>query len=103
VLFPPHPLRAALYRAAELVPGAQVLSEVTDPAGHPGRAVAMVDDDGIQRQLIFDPETAAPRGERRVVIRRTDRFDFAPGTVVAEVLYLASGVASTTATIAGSR
>lgn len=55
-------LRAALYRAAALIPGVQLLGAVKDHYGRPGLGVALGGPKG-RNELIFNSQTAALMGE----------------------------------------
>ena len=57
-------LRAALYRAAALIPGIQLLDPSQDHSGRHGLGVALTHN-GIHTKLIFDPHTAALIGEQQ--------------------------------------
>ncbi len=54
-------LRAALYRAAALIPGVRLLGNVRDHLGRDGLGVAY-----RNHELIFDPRTAALMGEQTI-------------------------------------
>jgi hypothetical protein len=56
-------LRAALYRAAALIPGVRLLGTVKDHLGRAGLGVAF-DSHGARHELIFDRRTAALMGEQ---------------------------------------
>ncbi len=56
-------LRAALYQAAALIPGVQLLGTVTDHLGHRGLGVAMTTGK-VRHELIFNSQTAALMGEQ---------------------------------------
>jgi hypothetical protein len=56
-------LRAALYRAAALIPGVQLLGTVRDHDGRRGFGVAFTRH-GVRNELIFSPRTAALLGEQ---------------------------------------
>jgi hypothetical protein len=56
-------LRAALYRAAALIPGVRLLGMVRDHLGRRGLGVALTHH-GDSNELIFNPMTAALLGER---------------------------------------
>jgi len=56
-------LRAALYRAAALIPGVQLLGTVQDHFGRHGLGVALTTD-GVRHELIFNGQTAALMGEQ---------------------------------------
>jgi hypothetical protein len=58
----PADLRAAILRAAALVPGIELLARVRDVAGRPGVGVAF-DAPGRRKVLIFDPKTYQLLGE----------------------------------------
>jgi hypothetical protein len=55
----PPAIRAALYNAAALIPGAKLMGPQTDPVSRPGLGVAFVDRQGdLRSELIFDQRTA---------------------------------------------
>lgn len=56
-------LRAALYRAAALIPGVELLGTVQDHLGRQGLGVALTTD-GVRHELIFNSQTAALMGEQ---------------------------------------
>lgn len=58
-------LRAALYRAASLIPGVHLLGLVRDHFGRRGLDVAY-ETRGTAHELIFDPRTAALMGEQDI-------------------------------------
>jgi hypothetical protein len=58
-------LRAALYRAAALIPGVRLLGGVRDHLGRLGLGVAY-DAHGERQELIFNPRTSALMGEQVV-------------------------------------
>lgn len=60
----PAKWRAALYRAAALVPGATVSEQQAALDGRTGTAVGRTDHDGIRTDLIFDPESGLFIGQR---------------------------------------
>lgn len=53
----PPAIRAALYKAAALIPGVELMGSQTDPAGQTGLGVAY-DTQGTTQELIFDQQTA---------------------------------------------
>ena len=55
--------RAALYRAAALIPGVELLGTVQDHLGRQGLGVALTTD-GVRHELIFNSQTAALMGEQ---------------------------------------
>src|SRR6185437_5780855 len=59
----PPAVSAALYRAAALIPGVTVVSDVTDAIGRPGVAVSY-SANGNQDEWIFDKTTFSLIGER---------------------------------------
>jgi hypothetical protein len=111
--YAPPALRAALYEVAANLSGVEYLGRVRDKAGRVGLAVASTHD-GIQRVMIFDPETAQLLGETEVLVDPDELTvevgpDTYPGTIVNgpgkagtvlySAVYLASGIVeSTTAT-----
>jgi hypothetical protein len=56
-------LRAALYRAAALIPGVRLLGTVPDHLGRTGLGVAY-DAPGVRHELIFNPRTSELMGEQ---------------------------------------
>ena len=60
----PAKWRAALYRAAALIPGATVSEQQAALDGCTGTAVGRTDQDGIRTDLIFDPESGLFIGQR---------------------------------------
>jgi hypothetical protein len=60
-------LRAALYQVGANLPGVQLIGAAKDKLGGSGIAVAYTNV-GIRHELIFDPGTSAPLGERTVVV-----------------------------------
>ncbi len=78
-LVPPE-LSAALYRAAEQIPGVFLVEDVKDAVGNDGLAVARVND-GQRIEWIFDEASYAYLGERIVQVEE-DGTGTEPGTVV---------------------
>src|SRR5438552_1398699 len=65
----PPAQRAAVFQAAELIPGVTLVRDVQDAAGRTGIAVARVDDRrGLRDELIFNPATYLYQGERVFVV-----------------------------------
>jgi hypothetical protein len=58
-------LRAALYRAAALIPGVQLLGTVNDHFGRQGLGVALTAHN-VRNELIFNSQTAALMGEQSI-------------------------------------
>jgi hypothetical protein len=56
-------LRAALYRAAALIPGVKLLGTAKDHFGRQGLGVALTTN-GVRNELIFSSQTAALMGEQ---------------------------------------
>ncbi|MEV7184973.1 CU044_5270 family protein [Kitasatospora sp. NPDC093102] len=82
----PPQVSAALYRAAERIPGVAVVPSAVDAAGREGVAVARTAH-GQQTQWVFDRTTYAFLGERRVL---SEAGDAGPaGTVVGTSAVLA--------------
>lgn len=76
----PAELRAALYRAAALIPGVEVLDGETTVDGRNGTAIGMPGPGGISRNdLIIDPVSGLVIGERVVLLQDYD--DASAGTV----------------------
>ncbi len=59
----PPAIRAALYRAAKLIPGVRLLGPTHDHAGRIGLGVAFFSDGKPRQELIFNQHTAALLGE----------------------------------------
>jgi hypothetical protein len=57
---------AAIFKAAARIPGVKVIGTVVDLAGRKGIAVGQTFD-GIRDELLFDPTTYRPLGERTIV------------------------------------
>ncbi|MET8828161.1 CU044_5270 family protein [Streptomyces sp. NPDC004610] len=81
---------AALYRAAALIPGVDVVPDAVDAAGRHGVAVARTHD-GERTEWIFDESTARLLGERTVLVK--DTAWGRTGTVVSSVALVDSGIA----------
>jgi len=80
-------LRAALYDVIAQIPGVVIVGDTVDLAGRPAFGLAM-EHEGLlgavvtQQQILFDPATAQPRGERMVVTRNLTPFGDPAGTVI---------------------
>lgn len=75
----PADLRAALYKAAALVPGVTMVDRQATLDGKTGVAIGIVGPDGRSRtDVIIDPSTGLLIGERDVLLRATP--DFPAGT-----------------------
>lgn len=107
------PVRAALYRLVEQLPGVRNLGRVTDKLGRSGSAVGFTSQ-GLEEELIYDPATsavletetvvAAPGGVHQAlkpasVMRKLSpqqraklTLDWPHGEVLSTVVYAASGV-----------
>ncbi|MET9443101.1 CU044_5270 family protein [Streptomyces sp. NPDC006610] len=85
----PPDTSAALYRAAALIPGVDVVSGAVDAAGRHGVAVARTHD-GERTEWIFDKSTARLLGERTVLVEDTAWGK--AGTVVSSVALIDSGI-----------
>jgi hypothetical protein len=91
----PPRFRAALYEVAAELPEVELLGEVEDPAGRTGIGIAYDGaQEGARSELIFNPNTSALLGERRIVIspRVADSLDVPLGTEIGSTTYLESGV-----------
>ncbi len=67
--------RAALYRAAALIPGVTLTAGSATLDGHQGVAIGRVEGStGIRQDLIIDPQTGGLIGEREVATRHLDPF-----------------------------
>jgi hypothetical protein len=85
----PPETTAALYRAAALIPGVDVVPDAVDAAGRKGVAVARTHD-GERTEWIFDKSTARLMGERTVLVE--DNAWGKAGTVVTSVAVIGSGI-----------
>jgi hypothetical protein len=65
----PPAQRAAVFRAAKLIPGVTVVQGAKDAADRTGVAVARIDEEaGVRAEIIFDPKTYLYLGEREFVV-----------------------------------
>ncbi|MEU0744761.1 CU044_5270 family protein [Streptomyces sp. NPDC006134] len=85
----PPETAAALYRAAALIPGVDVVPDAVDAAGRNGVAVVRTHE-GERTEWIFDRSTARLLGERTVLVE--DNAWGKAGTVVTSVAVLDSGI-----------
>ncbi|KOV53527.1 hypothetical protein ADL00_34325 [Streptomyces sp. AS58] len=85
----PPETTAALYRAAALISGVDVVSDAVDAAGRHGVAVARTHD-GERTEWIFDKSTARLLGERTVLVE--DNAWGKAGTVASSVALIDSGI-----------
>ncbi|WP_326680839.1 CU044_5270 family protein [Streptomyces sp. NBC_01237] len=85
----PPDTTAALYRAAALIPGVDVVPDAVDAAGRHGVAVARTHD-GERIEWIFDESTVRLLGERTVLVE--DNAWGKAGTVVTSVALIDSGI-----------
>jgi hypothetical protein len=88
----PH-LRAALYRAAEKIPGIQYFGATKDEAGRPGVAIGMESDysGGPARyELIWDPETSEALATTAIVLEPVEFADASPPFPIETTLFLDS-------------
>jgi hypothetical protein len=89
----PGELRAALLRAAALIPGIERVERIRDAAGRMGTGVAL-DSGGRRSVLIFDRESHQLLGESDFVLRRNDYVDAGPGELVSGSAVMESGIVS---------
>jgi hypothetical protein len=87
----PAALRAGLYGALALIPGIELVGDVTDRAGRGGVAVAFTEA-GVRSELIFDPATSEMLAERSVLTRPRPDLGLAAGTVIGDSVYLERAV-----------
>ncbi|MFD8118280.1 CU044_5270 family protein [Streptomyces microflavus] len=85
----PPDTTAALYRAAALIPGVEIVPDAVDAAGRHGVAVAKTHD-GERIEWIFDERTVRLLGERTVLVE--DNAWGKAGTVVTSVALIDSGI-----------
>ena len=94
--YAPPALRAALYQVAAGLPGVELVGETKDPEGRDGVGVAYTSE-GIQHELIFDPNTSALLAEQTVVVDPAPtHLNVEAGTVVGWAAYLSSGIVDST-------
>jgi hypothetical protein len=80
-------VRAALYEVIARIPGVVPIADTVDLADRPASGLA-IEHEGLlgavvtQVQLLFDPATGEPRGDRMVVTRNLTPFGDRAGTVV---------------------
>lgn len=100
----PPAIRAALYRAIELLPGVSNLGPMTDHLGRHGIGVGLAQS-GERQELIFNPATSRALEARIVVSSKTAGDNYLPaGTVLGYTVYVAAGlVNSRTATLPGTK
>lgn len=81
--------RAALFEVASRLDGIELVGDVTDTAGRPGIAIAMLDPrNGIRDTFVFDPDTSALLAEEEVVAADDNEFGYPVGTVIGHSTYL---------------
>ncbi|MGA5314023.1 CU044_5270 family protein [Streptomyces pseudogriseolus] len=85
----PPDTAASLYRAAALISGVDIVTDVVDAAGRKGVAVARTHE-GERTEWIFDESTARLLGERTVLVE--DNAWGKAGTVVTSVAVINSGI-----------
>lgn len=64
----PADLRAALFRAATMIPGIDVVDERANLSGRVGVAIGRDAEDGDRQEIVFAPETGEFIGDREVVL-----------------------------------
>jgi hypothetical protein len=84
-------LRAALLRAAALIPGIKLIEREQDLAGRRGVGVAF-DDQGRRDVLVFDARTYELLGENERLTERVEWTEAEPGTLVGGSADLESGI-----------
>ncbi|MFI5533538.1 CU044_5270 family protein [Kitasatospora sp. NPDC051853] len=85
----PPEVTAALYRAAGLIEGVQLIDDVADARGRHGVAVGLTVQD-VRLEWVFDRGTSEFLGERQVVVKEGSRGK--PGDVIAETAVLTRAV-----------
>jgi len=80
----PANLRAALYKAAAMIPGVEITEEQANLNGATGIAIGRLEDaNGIRQDLIIDPATGQLIGERQVLTHEGDeQSGFPVGTII---------------------
>lgn len=80
----PGELRAALFRAAALIPGVELTDRQANLNGQTGVAVGRYEAaQGSRQEIIFDPDTGMLIGEREVLVDRAYGPSLSVGTAVA--------------------
>jgi hypothetical protein len=88
----PAGLRAGLYGVLALIPGVELIGDVTDRAGRHGTAVAFTEV-GMRNELIFDPATSEMLAERTVLLDpAAAQIPLPKGTVIGDSAYLERAV-----------
>jgi hypothetical protein len=88
----PAGLRAGLYGALAVIPGVELVGDVTDRAGRHGTAVAFTEV-GTRNELIFDPATSEMLAERTVLLDPSAaQLPLPKGTVIGDSAYLERAV-----------
>ena len=70
---------------------AELIGDVIDAAGRAGIAVAVVDEDGIREELVFDRTSYELLGEEQIVTSGNP-FGYPAGTVIGHATYLERAV-----------
>jgi hypothetical protein len=97
--FPTPRLQAAIFDALAELPGITVETGATDGLGRPGDAIRTHLENGLQGELIFDPESGKLLARRAVVIdpAASPTFNELPaGSVVSERDYIAEATVDST-------
>jgi hypothetical protein len=89
----PGELRAALLRAAALIPGIERIERIEDAAGRMGTGVAL-QSQGRRSVLIFDTDSYELLGESDFAVKRRAYVDAAPGKFVSGSAVMESGIVS---------
>ncbi len=98
----PPALAAALFRAAERIPGVRVVNGTTDDAGRPMLAVGRTEEKtGYRIQWLFDPSTYQFIGEKTVATRDLKGDGVKAGDVIAVSIVLTRGVSDTAGEVPG--
>ncbi|MDQ4138492.1 MAG: CU044_5270 family protein [Actinomycetota bacterium] len=80
----PADLRAALYKAAAMIPGVEITEEQANLNGATGIAIGRVEEaNGIRQDIIIDPATGQLIGERQVLTRGDQQSGYPAGTTIA--------------------
>ncbi|KQV11647.1 MULTISPECIES: CU044_5270 family protein [unclassified Kitasatospora] len=87
----PPEVAAALYRAAALIDGVELIDNVADAQGRTGVAVGLTSSLGVRVEWVFDRSTSEFLGERQVVVRDGTSYG-KRGDVIAETAVLTRAV-----------
>ena len=99
----PPKLAAALFRAAERIPGVSVVGHTTDELGRSAVAVGRVGNhNGLRTEWLFDPTTYAYLGVNQVATKALPSDGLKPGDVTEATVIIRSGVVDNAGDLPGT-